>query len=75
MNKLIILLLNLYKKAISPLLPQSCRFVPTCSEYAMESFRLYSFFPALWLTISRVIRCSPWFEGGHDPVPLPKKRG
>jgi uncharacterized protein len=70
LNKLSILLLLAYKKFISPFLPPVCRFTPSCSEYALESYKMYGFFKASFLTISRILRCNPLFEGGIDPVPL-----
>jgi uncharacterized protein len=70
LNKLSIFLLLVYKKFISPILPPVCRFTPSCSEYALESFKMYGFFKASYLTLTRILRCNPLFEGGFDPVPL-----
>ncbi len=75
MNKVAILLLKFYKKFISPLLPPACRFTPSCSEYAMEAFRLHNFFRAMYLTLWRVFRCNPFFASGYDPVPIPLEKG
>ncbi len=72
LNKLAIQILSGYKKFISPLLPPVCRFTPSCSEYALESFQKLSFWKASYLTLTRVLRCNPLFEGGYDPVPIPK---
>ena len=58
-----------YRKYISPLTPQSCRFMPSCSEYAAESFQRYGFLKGLKLTVKRIGRCHPWNQGGYDPVP------
>jgi len=59
----------LYRRAISPLLGNNCRFQPTCSEYAMEALRKHGAFRGTWLTIRRVARCHPWGGSGYDPVP------
>jgi len=69
MNQIALLLLFLYKKLISPLLPPACRFTPTCSDYAAEAFRQYPFFQAFLLSTKRISRCHPFHEGGFDPVP------
>ncbi|HEC25477.1 MAG TPA: membrane protein insertion efficiency factor YidD [bacterium] len=69
MNKLFIGMIGFYRRFLSPALPQSCRFYPTCSEYAIECFKSFGFFRALYLSIYRVIRCNPLFKCGHDPVP------
>lgn len=58
-----------YRGAISPLLPRSCRFTPTCSEYAIEALRRYGPFKGAWLTFRRLLRCHPWGGSGYDPVP------
>ncbi|UZJ41434.1 membrane protein insertion efficiency factor YidD [Prosthecochloris sp. SCSIO W1101] len=69
-NQVPILLIKFYRLYISPLLGPSCRFYPTCSNYALEAFRTHNFFYALWLTVWRVMRCNPFSKGGYDPVPL-----
>ncbi|GAD06189.1 membrane protein insertion efficiency factor YidD [Porphyromonas crevioricanis] len=58
-----------YRGAISPLLPPSCRFTPTCSTYALEALRKYGPFKGLYLSIRRIFRCHPWGGSGYDPVP------
>ena len=68
MNTLVIFILRLYKRYISPLCPPACRFVPTCSEYAEEAFRTKSAPRALWLTVVRILKCHPFHPGGYDPV-------
>lgn len=68
MKKLIIAILRLYKRFISPLLPPACRFTPTCSEYAMEAFQKKRLLTALWMTIVRILKCHPFHPGGYDPV-------
>ena len=59
--------------AVSPYLPDSCRFTPTCSRYGEEAFRVHGFWRGGWLTLLRVLRCQPFCRGGYDPVP-PKKQ-
>ena len=64
-----------YKYIISPFLSQGgcgCRYMPTCSEYAEEAFCKHNFFMAFYLTIRRILRCSPFSDHGYDPVPEPK---
>ncbi|MEW5803819.1 MAG: membrane protein insertion efficiency factor YidD [bacterium] len=58
----------MYKYLISPFLPPSCRFYPTCSEYAIESIHRYGLRIGLWISVKRVCRCNPWHKGGYDPV-------
>lgn len=75
MNQIFIFLIRVYKKIISPLLPGACRFHPSCSEYAIQAFKEYSFFEALYLSIHRISRCNPLSQGYFDPVPPnPKKK-
>lgn len=61
-------LLLWYKKYLSPFLPRSCRFEPTCSEYAREALRKYGLWRGLLLSLWRVLRCNPYSRGGYDPV-------
>ena len=69
MKRLMIWLVRLYKKFISPLLPPACRFTPTCSEYAMEAFEKRGFFVGFILTVWRILRCNPFGKAGYAPVP------
>lgn len=62
-------IIHFYRYAISPLTPSSCRFTPTCSQYALEALRKYGFFRGSWLAIKRIGRCHPWGGAGYDPVP------
>lgn len=64
-------LIRFYRTVISPLLGPSCRYFPTCSQYALDAYREHNFFYASWLTLWRVLRCNPFSKGGYDPV-LPK---
>jgi len=63
------LLVRGYRYFVSPLLPPSCRFHPSCSEYAEEALRRHGALRGGWLSVRRVCRCGPWSHGGHDPVP------
>ncbi len=60
---------HLYRYAISPMMPPRCRFLPTCSEYALESLRRHGPLSGGWLAAARVCRCHPFNPGGIDPVP------
>jgi putative membrane protein insertion efficiency factor len=60
----------LYQKFLSPLLPPSCRFVPTCSQYAVEAITHFGVFKGGWLAVRRIVRCHPLNPGGYDPVPF-----
>lgn len=65
----IIFNIRIYKKFISPLFPQCCRFTPSCSTYAIEAIQLHGVIRGLWLTFKRLMRCHPFCKGGYDPVP------
>ena len=58
-----------YRYLVSPLLPASCRFHPSCSEYAEEALARHGGVRGSWLTVKRIARCGPWHPGGVDPVP------
>ncbi|MFZ0684559.1 MAG: membrane protein insertion efficiency factor YidD [Terriglobales bacterium] len=62
-------LLGLYKRWISPAFPPSCRYTPTCSEYAMEAVDRYGVARGAWMAAWRVLRCHPFAKGGLDAVP------
>ena len=66
---LLCLIVRFYQLCISPLFPASCRFTPTCSEYALQALRKYGAFKGLWLTVKRLVRCHPWGGSGYDPLP------
>ena len=66
---LFLALIRFYQVAISPLKPPSCRFTPTCSQYAIEAIKKYGPFKGLYLAIRRILRCHPWGGSGYDPVP------
>ena len=69
MTRLLIALLKGYKKYISPHLGHHCRFVPTCSQYALEAIEKYGAVRGGWLALKRFLRCHPFHKGGYDPVP------
>ena len=74
MKRLLIALVKFYRKYISPLKPPCCRFIPTCSEYALEALQKYGALKGSWLAIKRICRCHPFHTGEHefyDPVPCP----
>jgi putative membrane protein insertion efficiency factor len=71
MNHFFIVLIDFYKRWISPILPGACRFTPTCSEYSKQAFVNYPFHRALYLSIHRILRCNPLSQGFEDPLPLP----
>jgi uncharacterized protein len=69
MVEVFLLPIKFYKLCISPLLPPSCRYTPTCSEYAMIAIRKYGVLKGGWLAFKRIMRCHPWGGSGYDPVP------
>jgi hypothetical protein len=66
-------LLAVYRYMISPVLPQVCRYHPSCSQYAVDAVRLHGPFLGPWLALKRLLRCHPWAPGGPDPVPERKR--
>ncbi len=62
-------LIRLYQLVLSPLIPSSCRFLPSCSRYAHEALGVHGFFKGVWLGLKRIGRCHPFTKGGFDPVP------
>lgn len=61
--------LQFYRRWISPGLPPTCRFRPSCSAYAIEALTVHGTLRGCWLTLRRLLRCGPWHPGGVDPVP------
>lgn len=74
LSEALITLIRLYKRGISPILPSSCRFYPTCSEYAILALREHGPIKGLVLSGWRLLRCGPWSDGGYDPVPRFKEQ-
>lgn len=72
MNRISLAVLNFYQIYLSHIFGGNCRFYPSCSDYAKESFGKHRFFPALWLTTKRVCKCHPLGPQGYDPVPSAK---
>ncbi|MGC1181862.1 membrane protein insertion efficiency factor YidD [Legionella sp.] len=62
--------IKLYQYLISPLLKPSCRYYPSCSQYAESAIKQHGMTKGLWMALKRVLRCHPWAQGGYDPVHL-----
>ena len=69
MKTILIVFIKFYRMVISPLLPDSCRFSPTCSQYAIEAITKFGAIKGMALAIYRILRCNPFCRGGYDPVP------
>lgn len=69
MRRVALLLIRGYQRGISPLLPPSCRFVPSCSDYGYQAIEKYGIIRGGAMTVWRVLRCNPFNKGGYDPVP------
>lgn len=69
MKQAAVILIRFYQKAVSPYLPPSCRYYPTCSAYAIEAIEKYGFVGGTVLAVKRILRCHPLHAGGYDPVP------
>ena len=67
-KKIMILMIRFYQKFISPLLPATCRFYPTCSTYFIQALEKYGVIKGSYLGIKRILKCHPWHEGGYDPL-------
>ncbi|MDR0371633.1 MAG: membrane protein insertion efficiency factor YidD [Prevotellaceae bacterium] len=66
---IVLLPLHIYRQSISPLFPASCRYTPTCSQYAIDAIKKHGIVKGCWLAIKRILRCNPWGGSGYDPVP------
>lgn len=69
LSKFLIAPIRFYQRYISPMSPPSCRFTPTCSQYAIEAIQKHGPIRGLWLAVRRILRCHPWGGSGYDPVP------
>lgn len=69
MRWILIFLIKGYRYFLSPYLGNSCRFEPTCSQYALEALTKYGAIKGSWLMVKRLVRCQPYCQGGEDPVP------
>ncbi|MCL2525846.1 MAG: membrane protein insertion efficiency factor YidD [Coriobacteriia bacterium] len=64
-----VLMIRGYRQVISPLFPPTCRFMPTCSEYALQAVSTYGLIKGGWLSLKRILKCHPFHPGGYDPLP------
>jgi putative membrane protein insertion efficiency factor len=69
MRSLLVTPIRLYQRFVSPLLPQRCKYYPTCSQYAVEAIRVHGPLRGLLMSVWRLLRCNPFSNGGLDPVP------
>ena len=69
MKKFVSSAIRFYQRRISPLSPPRCRYIHTCSEYALEAVEKYGAVKGSWLAAKRILRCNPFHKGGYDPVP------
>ncbi len=69
MKTIVVGMIRVYQKYISPMTPPSCRYTPTCSQYAVEAVVKYGVPKGGYMAVKRVLRCHPFHEGGYDPVP------
>ena len=69
MKRALLVAIRFYRRCISPLRKPCCRYIPTCSEYALEAVEKYGPWKGSWLALKRFLRCHPFHKGGYDPVP------
>ncbi|MCK5147826.1 membrane protein insertion efficiency factor YidD [bacterium] len=69
MKQFLIIIIRIYQRIISPGLPATCRFYPSCSEYLVQAMEKRGLWNGLGIGLKRIIRCHPWHPGGYDPVP------
>jgi len=65
---IMVFLIKVYQRCISPLFPPTCRFYPTCSQYFIQALEKYGVFKGSYLGIKRILKCHPWNPGGYDPL-------
>lgn len=68
-KRILLWLIRFYQRSISPRHPACCRFIPTCSQYALEAIQRYGALKGGYLALRRILRCNPFCKGGYDPVP------
>lgn len=73
-TEILLLPVYFYRVAISPILPPSCRYTPTCSRYTIEALKKHGPIRGSWLSIKRIVSCNPWGGSGYDPVPEPRPK-
>jgi uncharacterized protein len=69
MRYIFVFLIKVYQRTLSRVMPSSCRFYPSCSEYGVQAIQKYGIFKGGWMTVKRIGRCQPFHPGGYDPVP------
>ncbi|MDZ7266230.1 MAG: membrane protein insertion efficiency factor YidD [candidate division KSB1 bacterium] len=69
MKTILVLLIRVYQRVLSPALPPACRFYPSCSEYTCQAILKHGALKGVYLGVRRLLRCHPWHAGGYDPVP------
>jgi putative membrane protein insertion efficiency factor len=69
MKRFLLAVIRFYRRRLSPLTRPSCRFIPSCSQYALEAIERHGAGWGTWLALKRVLRCNPFSKGGYDPVP------
>lgn len=69
MARILVWIVKVYQLVLSPFFGQQCRFYPTCSQYSVEAIQKHGALLGSYYTIRRLLRCHPWCEGGHDPIP------
>lgn len=74
MKTVLVVLIRLYQLTLSSVMGRQCRFLPTCSEYAMEAIDKHGALKGSWLAVRRILRCHPWGGHGFDPVPGPTQK-
>lgn len=68
-RRILLFLIRLYQRTVSQVLPPTCRFVPSCSEYGYQAIARYGILKGGWMALCRIARCHPFHPGGYDPVP------